>query len=292
MGAADLVPGVSGGTVAFITGIYNRLLNAIAAIDKDFIKLILKKDFKGALDKIDFNFLFSLGFGVIFAILSLSRILHYCLKVYPIYLWSFFFGLVLSSIFFLIFQSKRMINPLTIISFILGGLIGYGIINLVPSHVEPTLFVIFIAGMVAISAMILPGISGSFLLLIMGLYEVVTSALKNPFNSDNFLLISVFSIGCLINLIFFSKLLKILFEKFESQLIFLLTGFMLGALPKLWPWRVVTKSVVVREKIHVLSEKLILPDVSSELVISVVLMFLGLMIIAMFGQKGRQKSVN
>ena len=234
MGAADIVPGVSGGTVAFITGIYEELLKSISSINfKKFI-LLDDKSIKSLWHKINGNFLACIFSGIIFSVFSLSKTITLLIKNYPILVWSFFFGLILASSF-IIGNAIRSWNFQKVISLIFGAIIAFSITRLSPVENPESLFYIFISGAIAICAMVLPGVSGSFILLIMGSYTLILKAL----NELNLAVIVVFSLGCLIGLLSFARLLSKLFRSYRDLTIAVLTGFLIGSIDKVWPWKIV-----------------------------------------------------
>lgn len=232
MGAADVVPGVSGGTIAFITGIYERLINAIRSVDLDALKLVLKFDIQGFWKHIDGTFLVVLLAGVGTSVFTFAKIIPYLLVNYPEILWSFFFGLILASVYVVSNELKSWNTGIAIIG-LAGVVIAYLITELTPVATPEAYWFIFISGMIAICAMILPGISGSFLLIILGKYEFIFEALKG-FKLD---IIAVFGLGCITGILSFSHLVNWLLKRYHDFAIALLTGFMIGALNKVWPWK-------------------------------------------------------
>lgn len=232
MGAADVVPGVSGGTMAFILGIYEELIDAIRSIDLNVIKLILTFRIKEALDKVPWRFLLSVGAGILTAIFTLAKLISYLLHNHPVFIWSFFFGLVLASI---ISVKKRIDRwtPLLVVAAAAGAAGAYFLVGLVPMETPSALWFIFLSGAVAICAMILPGISGSFILVLLGKYHHILEAVNNR---DFFTLI-VFSLGAACGLFFFSRFLSWLLNRHHNITIAVLCGLMLGSLRKVWPWK-------------------------------------------------------
>lgn len=242
MGAADIVPGVSGGTIAFIFGIYERLLVTIKDMSSTVPKLLLKGKIKEAWAAIPFSFLMPIGLGVLTAIAALSSLLEYLFEAYPVFIWSFFFGLVVASV---VVVSKRVTNWNTqaVLSLVAAALAAYLLVGAVPVQTPATLLAFFLAGAVAICAMILPGVSGAFLLLIMGKYEQVLSAVTNR----EILVLAAVGLGAVLGLALFSRLLSWLFAHHENTVVAVLTGFMLGSLRKLWPWK---EALVTRINSH------------------------------------------
>lgn len=239
MGIAEIIPGVSGGTIAFITGIYKTLLDSIKAIDHNLIGLLFKFRFKEIWNKINGNFLLWLFSGMVGGILVGVFGVSYLLENYPEVLWALFFGLILASVPLMLSQMTGWNMP-AVLLFILGAIIAYGVTSLSPSQGSTNYAYVFVAGVIAISALVLPGISGSFMLLLMGLYTTIIPTLKSFLKSpelSEFILLAVFGLGCLTGLMVFSRLISAAFSKFQNATIALLSGFMLGSLNKIWPWR-------------------------------------------------------
>lgn len=236
MGGADIIPGVSGGTIAFITGIYDDLLNAIRSFNARFFKDFLSFNWKQALAESHLRFLVTLLLGIGIAIVSIAQIIHHLLLEYPILTGSFFFGLVLASVF-AVGKSIPKWTPLVVVFFILGIIVATWIVNLIPVQTPESLWFIFLCGVIAICAMILPGISGSFILLILGKYIYITGTLKNPFTLHNFTVIVVFCAGAVIGILAFSHVLSYFLKRFRVQTLGFLTGLVLGAIQKIWPWQ-------------------------------------------------------
>jgi putative membrane protein len=237
MGAADVVPGVSGGTIAFISGIYEELIDSIARIDHNAVKLLFKSGPVAFWKHVNGTFfLFLLG-GIGTAIVSLAPVITWLLKNQPILIWSFFFGLVLASIWLVIKQVKQW-NTGRYAAFGVGAVIAYGITILPMTAGADSLPYLFVSGMIAICAMILPGISGSFILVLMGSYSAVLGAIEDK----NLTIIAVFGTGAVLGLLSFSHALKWLFARYHDLTVALLSGFLLGSLNKVWPWKAVVES--------------------------------------------------
>lgn len=232
MGLADLIPGVSGGTIAFISGIYEELLQSIKFVSGPVLQTLLKGKIIEAVKMIPFGFLIPLMAGIFSAILLLARLLHFLLHTYPNHVWGFFFGLVLASTWIVLKRVTKW-NSTYIVSFILAALGAYVLVGAVPVETPATMPLFFLSGMIAICAMILPGISGSFILVLLGKYEQVLGAVKDM----NILLLAVFMIGAIVGLALFSRLLSYLFAKHHDISVAILAGFMAGSLRKLWPWK-------------------------------------------------------
>ncbi|WP_204281887.1 DUF368 domain-containing protein [Pontibacter burrus] len=232
MGAADVVPGVSGGTIAFITGIYEELLNSIRSVNGEAIKLLLRFDIAGFWKHINGNFLVGLLAGIGFSIVLLSRLVLYLLANEPEMLWAFFFGLIVAST---VVVAKKITKwtPAVVLAFIIGAAIAYWVTIATPTQTPETLWFIFLSGAIAICAMILPGISGSFILVLMAKYEYILNALKEL----QIATILTFVAGCLVGILSFSHVLNWMLKRYHNLTVSLLTGFMLGSLNKVWPWK-------------------------------------------------------
>ncbi|NIY82347.1 DUF368 domain-containing protein [Vibrio hepatarius] len=232
MGAADVVPGVSGGTIAFITGIYDTLLESIRRVNPSLLGIWKRDGFKAAFNHINGLFLISLFGGIFISIATLAKLISWLLVTHPIPLWSFFFGLILVSVFHMLKQvEQRTLSRF--IFLLLGVAFAYSITVLKPLHMEPTSLNVLLAGSIAICAMILPGISGSFILLLIGMYTPVLGAVK----SFDISILALFLSGCVAGLLTFSHLLSWLLRRFRDFTLVFLTGLMLGTLPKIWPWK-------------------------------------------------------
>jgi putative membrane protein len=258
MGSADVIPGVSGGTIALITGIYEDLIGALKSFDLAVVKKILAFDFKAAVVQVHARFLLILFLGIITAILSLARLMNYLLHYHPVPTWSLFFGLIIASILIVGKQVTGWFGKAGV-CFVAGIISGSIIVNLIPIHTPDALWFIFLCGFVAICAMILPGISGAFILLILGKYEFITGTLKNPFLIQNIIVIFVFCLGCLIGLGAFSRVLNYLLSRFHNLTLAFLAGLITGSLQKIWPWKQVVETQIIRGKEHVIWGHPILP---------------------------------
>ena len=232
MGAADVVPGVSGGTIAFIVGIYEELINSIKSINGHSLKLLLSGKLAAFWKAVNANFLLSIIAGIGISVFSLAKIITYLLVTHPILVWSFFFGLVLASTWFVSKDIKHW-NWKTILSFVAGSLMAFFITVATPAETPSNLLFIFLCGAIAICAMILPGISGSFILVLLGKYFYIMEAVKTL----NISVILVFMGGAAIGITSFSRVLSFALGKFHDITIAVLAGFMLGSLNKVWPWK-------------------------------------------------------
>ncbi|MBO8438988.1 MAG: DUF368 domain-containing protein [Bacteroidetes bacterium] len=252
MGAADVVPGVSGGTIALIVGIYEELVNSIKSVNLHALKLLFTFKFSDFWRQINGSFLLSVVSGILISIYSLAKLVTFLLENHPVMIWAFFFGLVLSSIYYVVKNVSEW-NVMNVFMFLVGTAVAYYITIVTPTSTTNDLWFIFLSGAIAICAMILPGISGSFILLLLGKYEYMMSAVKNL---DIFLLV-VFAAGALVGIVLFSRLLSYLLANFYNITISLLSGFMLGSLNKVWPWKL---PVSYAPDGSVLTERNILPD--------------------------------
>ena len=281
MGTADVIPGVSGGTIALITGIYEDLIGALRSINTQAVQKLLALDIKGVVANVHVRFLLALFSGIFVAILSLARLMNYLLHHHPIPTWSLFFGLIAASTFMVGKHVGHWFGKAGI-SFVAGIIAATLIVNLIPMQTPEDLWFIFFCGIVAICAMILPGISGAFILLILGKYEYVTGALKNPFLPHNLIVILVFCIGCAIGLLGFSRVLNYLLQKFHNLTMAFLTGLIAGSMQKIWPWKEVIETQVIRGKAHVIWGGPTLPTaIDQEFFIAAALAALGFVAVLM-----------
>lgn len=232
MGAADVVPGVSGGTIAFIVGIYDELINSIKSINAHSIKLLFTGKIAAFWKAINANFLCALLLGIAISVFSLAKLITYLLENEPVLVWSFFFGLVLASTWFVSKDIKEW-NWKTILGFIIGAIVAYYITIATPAETPKNLLFIFFCGAIAICAMILPGISGSFILVLLGKYFYIMGAI----NSLDLVVLGVFAVGAFLGITSFSRVLSYALKHFRNITLAVLTGFMLGSLNKVWPWK-------------------------------------------------------
>lgn len=292
MGAADVVPGVSGGTIAFITGIYEELIKTIDGLDFKIFKSALKNGIAATFKTYNLGFLGSLLIGIAISILSLSKLITYLLKAQPVLVWAFFFGLVLASILYIAKQITRW-NIAAIVVMIIGTALSYSITIAEPMASPESLWYLIFSGFVAIVAMILPGVSGAFLLLLLGSYETVLGSITGFIEAvlagdwsaawDYFLNLFMVAIGAVLGIKLFSRALTWLFENHKNLTLALLTGFMIGSLNKLWPWKKTLKTRIDSHgEIVPFLEKSILPqDFNGEAFIlyAIILMILGFLLI-------------
>lgn len=246
MGAADVVPGVSGGTIAFITGIYQELLDTIKGFNLSLLKTLKTDGIKSTWNQANASFILVLLFGILTSVVTLAKGITFLLDTYPVLLWAFFFGLIVASTI-IISKFIKEWNVKTIGSLLVGVAVAYYITVAAPSQIPDGLLYIFLAGCIAICAMILPGISGSFILLLLGAYATILGSITGLVDglkaadvqmvTDFGLKIGVFMLGCVIGIISFSNFLSWMFKKAYSATMALLTGFMVGSLNKVWPWK-------------------------------------------------------
>ena len=290
MGTADIVPGVSGGTVAFISGIYYALLSAISSLNwKTFLQALRFRG-KEALSELHLRFLVTLASGIALAVISSAHLMHYLLTQHSIQTWSLFFGLITASIIVISHSIKNRISSFP--TLILGTLLAYGITSIIPLHTPEEPWFIFFCGVVAICAMILPGLSGSFILLVLGKYAFITAALRNPFMLENTQILMIFLAGCVTGILGFSRILRYGLMRWHDFTIAFLTGLMIGAMRKVWPWKVTLESQIIRGKEHVIREENVWPMLDSELVIALILMFAGFALVLVLEKFSKKSSTN
>ncbi len=275
MGGANVIPGVSGGTIALITGIFERIINAIKSFDAAALKLLWKGAFKSFAKHVDLYFLLVLFAGVVAAILSMARLFEFLFVNYPVYIWSYFFGLVMASVYF-VGRTVKVWHTGAILSFIAGTAIAVAVSVLSPASENSSLLYLFLCGIVATCSMILPGLSGSFVLILMGNYQLIMIDAVNDFRID--LLIPVLA-GAVFGLIAFSHLLSWLLKRFPDSAIALLSGFILGSLGILWPWKTaITQSFGAKTKIVAYNWEI--PQWDTGLAWALVFIILGILSIA------------
>lgn len=254
MGIAEVIPGVSGGTIAFISGIYEDLLNSIKSFDLELLKMLFQGRFKDIWDKVNGWFLLSLLSGMVIGIIFGIFAITWMMEHYPEPLWGFFFGLVMASAILIGKHTSRW-DIVKVIALIAGAGIALFISIVTPAEGSTHPLYIFLAGMIAISAFILPGVSGSFMLLLMGMYTLIIPSLKKimtDFDGQSMYVIAIFAAGCILGIAWFSRLLSWLFTHYRENTFVLLTGFLIGSLYKIWPWRNVSN--IVDKKTGVASE--------------------------------------
>ncbi len=275
MGTVDVIPGVSGGTMAFILGIYEDLINAIKSFDLHVLKLLSRFKLKDIFDYVPWQFLVALFFGIGAAVITLAHAVSWMLDNQPVFLFAFFFGLIVASI--VVIGATVIWSPQTIAMLVVGTLLALLVVNLVPLDMPHDPVTLFFSGMLAIVAMILPGISGSFILLIIGQYDYILNAVK----SLDILTLLPVGIGAMIGITGFARVLSWLLKRYEQGTIATLVGFMIGSLWKIWPWKVVVETRIDRHGEEIpLVERNILPQfMSAEFGIALVLCIVGFLIV-------------
>ncbi len=247
MGAANVVPGVSGGTIALLTGIYSRIINAIDALMRiSNWKLLLKGDLKAFWKAVEGRFLLALGIGVVASVFTLAKLMEYVLANHPVQTWAFFFGLILASVYYML-RDIRNLKWLDAVQVFAGLVLGLVVCTLTPTKTPDTMWFVFICGAIAVCTMILPGISGSFILVVLGKYDYImraVSALDLP-------TLFVFALGCVVGILAFAKFLHWLLARCERSTMLVLIGFVLGSLVKVWPWH--DLSLIPDGQLHIAS---------------------------------------
>lgn len=277
MGAADVVPGVSGGTIAFISGIYEELISTISGVKLSLLTTWKEDGFSAMWKELNGNFIIALFAGILISIFSLMRLANYLLENHPVLIWSFFFGLVLASIWFVAKQIPKW-NFKVILALIIGAGVAYYIVSLPPLAANSGYLFLFAAGAIAVCAMILPGISGAFILVLLGAYKSVTEAAHD----FDFKTLAIVGGGAVFGLLTFSRILKWLFVHYSSITLAVLTGFIAGSLNKIWPWKEVLEKATYGEKEVVLREASVLPwnfDGDPQTLYSILLMLAGFFLI-------------
>ena len=288
MGAADVVPGVSGGTIAFISGIYEELIDSISNVNLKTLGLWKSEGFAAMWRAVNGSFLLSLLVGIGLSIITLAKLIRHLLETQPILIWSFFFGLVLASIIYVAKQITRW-NIGTIMLLLIGAFSAYFITTLTPQTANASYLYIFLSGALAICAMILPGISGSFILLLLGMYKPVLDAIHDK----NITLLATLMLGAIVGLLSFSRLLKWLFDHYENLTLAILTGFIIGSLNKIWPWKEVLASEMINGKLKILDEKSVSPFAfqgDSQLVLALLLALSGFLFILLLERLAKRKT--
>lgn len=287
MGAADVVPGVSGGTIAFITGIYQELIATISGVNYTLIEVWKAEGLKAAWKQLNGSFILALLTGILISIFSVMRVANYLLEEHPVLIWSFFFGLIVASVWFVAKQIPKW-NFKIVSALVIGAAVAFYIISLPPMSGVPGNLFLFIAGAIAICAMILPGISGAFILVLLGAYKTITEA-AHDFDLKT---LGIVAAGAVVGLLSFSRILKWLFEHYSNITLAVLTGFIAGSLNKIWPWKKVLETVEFGDKSVVLRESSVLPgnfEGDPQVVPAVLLMVAGCMLIFILERVATQK---
>ncbi len=290
MGAADVVPGVSGGTMAFILGIYEELIQSIQALTfPQNLALLARFQFRKAVEVFPWRFLLAVAAGILTAIFSLAHILEWALESHPALLWAFFFGLVSASIITVFHRVERW-NRATIAALLAGTLGAYWIVGMVPSQTPETWWFLFLSGAIAICAMILPGISGSFILVLLGKYQMILAAVTQR----NFVVLFWVALGTIVGITTFAQVLGWLFKRYHDVTVALLIGFMAGSLRKIWPWKKTLEVMIDRHGLEVpVVQANIMPEWSGIVMAALLLALLGVLTVATLhivaGRKSQEK---
>lgn len=276
MGIADLIPGVSGGTIAFLSGIYEELLESIRIVSGTTLKLALQGKVVAALASVPFAFLVPLIGGIGVSIFSLASVLSWLLHTYPVFVWAFFFGLVLASVLIVLKRVVRW-DMSDKISFIVATIATYFLVGAVPIETPTNLVFIFLSGAIAICAMILPGISGSFILLLLGKYQYILAAVVQR----DFVILIVFTLGCIVGLSLFARFLSWLFARHHDISVAVLAGIMLGSIRKIWPWKevVATRINSHGELVPLIENNILPPTLDSSVLFAIVLGVVGMAVV-------------
>ncbi len=286
MGIAELVPGVSGGTIAFVTGIYEEFISSINNIRLDTFKTLKDDGFQAFWTKLNGNFLVVLFGGMLVSILSFSKLITWLLVFHPIPIWAFFFGLVLASVIF-VAKAINKWNLASILLFSMGALTAFFITTLPPSANTDSLPFLFFSGALAICAMVLPGISGSFILVLLGSYKTILDAV----NDKDFKIIITVGLGVVFGILSFARVLKWLFSNYKNPTLAVLTGFILGSLNKIWPWKNIIETIKIGEK-EILIDENISPfvfDGDNQIVIAIITAILGFSLIFILERTASKK---
>ncbi len=277
MGSADVVPGVSGGTVAFVVGIYEALIDAINAVNLQFARRLLRLQWRAAFADFPWQFLLALGIGIGAAVLTMAHFLSWALTHYETLVWGFFFGLIVASIVVVLKRVRRW-TPAAIIMLLAFAAVMYWLVGVTPHEMPHTPLFLFLSGAVAICAMILPGISGAFILVLLGQYHYVLEAVV----TRDWLTLIIVAAGCAVGLLLFARVLKWLFSRHHDLTVAALIGLMIGSLRKIWPWKKTLLSEVEPDgSIVPLVQQNILPAaITTEVLMVVGLALLGLLLVA------------
>jgi putative membrane protein len=282
VGIANIIPGVSGGTIALITGIFERLIHALKSIDLQAFKLLFSGKWKSFIERTDLYFLLAVFSGAIIAIVLLARVFGFLFADYPVYIWSFFFGLILASVYF-VGKTVEHWRLSVYLFFALGTVIALLFTFLTPATENSGFFYLMICGVVAVCSMILPGLSGSFVLILMGNYQLVAI---DAINNRDFTILFPVLIGAVLGLVGFSHLLSWVFKRFRDQTIAALTGFILGSLGVIWPWKNPIEQAF-GDKIKVIGYEYMAPQMNAEFIIALIIMLAGIFSIWLMERNAR-----
>tara|TARA_R110000868_G_scaffold14075_17_gene65839 strand:+ start:12490 stop:13407 length:918 start_codon:yes stop_codon:yes gene_type:complete len=287
MGAADVVPGVSGGTIAFISGIYEELIESINKINFSLFKTLKQEGLKAFWKQVNGNFLLALFTGIFISVISLAKGISWLLLNQPVLLWSFFFGLVVASIYF-VGKSIEKWSAATIMMLVFGAVVAYYITTLPPSENTDSLPYLFFSGALAICAMILPGISGAFILVLLGSYKVILEAVHER---DLKIVVTV-GLGAIFGLLSFARVLKWMFKNYKDLTLAILTGFIIGSLNKIWPWKKIIETKVFGDKLITVKDQSISPfayEGDHQLIYAIILALIGFSLILILEKLASKK---
>jgi len=287
MGVANVIPGVSGGTIALITEIYEELINALKSFDIKALKLITSFNIKGFIQHTNMYFLLAVFGGSVASVFSIANLFKYLFANYPILIWAFFFGLILASIYFVSKRIKKW-NTASICTLLIGTIVAISLSFITPASENSNLFFVFICGIIGISGMILPGLSGSFILILMGNYELLMITAVTDLNA---MLLATFFIGSAVGLISFSHILSWILKHYKDATLALLTGFILGSLRIIWPWKEVTKSVILNGKEKILEyDWYFPPTMNQETLLACIAILVGIVIVYALEEHSSKKN--
>ena len=275
MGIANVIPGVSGGTIALITNIYEEIINSLKSFNITAFKLLFSFKIKELIKYTNLYFITAIFSGSIVSVFTIANIFEYLFIHYPISIWSFFFGLILASI---IFVGKRVQtwHIQSIITLIIGITIAFSMSLATPAAENPNLFFVFICGIIGISGMILPGLSGSYILILLGNYKLL---MVTAVTELNITLLSIFFLGSVFGLMSFSHILSWILKKYKDATLSLLTGFIIGSLNIIWPWKEITETIIINGTEKAIGYKSFLPEISNNTLFAIILMTLGFIIV-------------
>ena len=276
MGIANVIPGVSGGTIALITEIYEELINSLKSFDRKALKLIISLDLSGFIQHTNLYFLLAVFGGSIASVFSIASLFKYLFLYYPILIWAFFFGLIIASIYF-VGKRIQQWKSSSIISLIIGTVVALSLSFITPANENSNLFFVFLCGIIGISGMMLPGLSGSFILILMGNYELL---MVTAITDLNIILLAVFFLGSAFGIMSFSHVLSWVFKHYKDATLALLTGFILGSLSIIWPWKRIANSIILNGKEKIIAYDWYLPsDCNQETILAILLIVVGILVV-------------
>jgi len=289
MGTADIIPGISGGTIAFILGIYEDFISSIKSFDLAFVRLLCRFRFKEAFSSVAWQFLGTICVGISGAIFTLSQLISWLLHNRPILIYSFFFGLILATVPIIarIIKQWTFVKVMTVV---LAALATYYFVGMVPLETPQAAWFVFLSGAIAISAMILPGISGAFILVLMGKYQFILDAV----NHRDFFILSVFILGIVVGIVSFVRVLSWLFNKYHDVTVTIITGIVLGSLRKIWPWKEIVRSMTTSHgKVIPIEEVNIFPmPFNGEILIALMVMVFGFILALILNSSSNGKLIS